>query len=68
MLDGDRRAHHGTGQGFGEIALLGDTARTMTVRAVDDVELCGISRSDFLTAITSIRDARAAAEATKSAT
>ena len=68
VLDGDqfvRAMEHG--QGFGEIALLGDTARTMTVRAVDDVELYGISRSDFLTAITSIHDARAAAEATKSA-
>jgi MFS family permease len=57
----------GHGEGFGEIALLGDTNRTMTVRAVDDVELYGISRSDFLTAITSIRNARTEAEATKSA-
>ena len=68
VLDGDtlvRTMEHG--QGFGEIALLGDTTRTMTVRAVDDVELYGISRSDFLTAITSTRDARAEAEAAKSA-
>ena len=57
----------GHGEGFGEIALLGDTTRTMTVRALDDVELYGISRRDFLTAITSIRDARTEAEATKSA-
>jgi MFS family permease len=68
VLDGDRLVRTmGHGQGFGEIALLGDTTRTMTVRAVDDVELYGISRSDFLTAITSIRDARAEAESTKSA-
>ena len=68
VLDGDtlvRTMEHG--QGFGEIALLGDTTRTMTVRAVDDVELYRISRSDFLTAITNTRDARAEAEATKSA-
>ena len=68
VLDGDALVRTmGHGEGFGEIALLGDTTRTMTVRAVDDVELYGISRSDFLTAITSIRDARTEAEATKSA-
>jgi MFS family permease len=55
------------GEGFGEIALLGDTARTMTVRAVDDVQLFAISRVDFLTAITSISGAQIAAEATSSA-
>ena len=68
VLDGDHVVRAmGHGEGFGEIALLGDTTRTMTVRAVDPVELYGISRSDFLTAITSIRDARLAAEAAKSA-
>jgi MFS family permease len=68
VLDGDQSVRTmSQGQGFGEIALLGDTTRTMTVRAVDDVELYAISRSDFLTAITSIRDAHAEAEATKSA-
>ena len=68
VLDGDQLVRTmGHGQGFGEIALLGDTTRTMTVRAVDDVQLFGISRADFLTAITSIGDARTAAEATRSA-
>ena len=57
----------GQGQGFGEIALLGAATRTMTVRAVGDVALYVISRSDFLTAITNIRDARTAAEVTRSA-
>jgi MFS family permease len=57
----------GQGQGFGEIALLGNTTRTMTVRALDEVQLCGISRSDFRSAITSISDARTAAEDAKSA-
>jgi MFS family permease len=68
VLDGDRLIRTmGHGEGFGEIALLGDTTRTMTVRAVGDVELYGISRIDFLTAITSVRDARTEAEATGSA-
>ena len=68
MLDGDRLVRTmGHGQGFGEVALLGDTTRTMTVRAVDDVQLFGISRGEFLAAITSTSDARTAAEATRSA-
>ncbi|MDT4938474.1 MAG: hypothetical protein QOG80_2145 [Pseudonocardiales bacterium] len=68
VLDGDHVVRTlRQGQGFGEIALLGNTTRTMTVRAVDDVQLYGISRSDFLAAVTSIRDARSAAEAAKSA-
>jgi MFS family permease len=54
-----------TGEGFGEIALMGNTTRTMTVRAVGAVELCGISSADFLPAVTSISDARSAAEATR---
>ncbi len=68
VLDGEHFVRTmGHGEGFGEIALLGNTTRTMTVRAVEPVELYSISRSDFLTAITSIRDARLAAEAAKSA-
>jgi CRP-like cAMP-binding protein len=53
------------GEGFGEIALMGNTTRTMTVRAVGAVELCGISSADFLSAVTSISDARSVAEATR---
>jgi MFS family permease len=68
VLDADQLVRTmGQGEGFGEIALLGDTTRTMTVRAVEHVQLYSISRMDFLTAITSIRDARAAAEDAKSA-
>jgi MFS family permease len=68
VLDGDQLVRTmGHGQGFGEIALLGDTTRTMTVRAVDHVQLYGISRGDFVTAVTNSRDARTAAEAAKSA-
>jgi len=53
------------GEGFGEIALLGRTTRTMTVRAVDDARLCGISSDVFIPALTSMTEARAAAEATR---
>jgi CRP-like cAMP-binding protein len=68
VLDGDRVVRTmGQGQGFGEIALLGNTTRTMTVRAVDHVQLYGISSSDFLPAVTGIREARSAADAAKSA-
>ena len=68
VLDGDQVVRTmGQGEGFGEIALLGNTTRTMTVRAVDHVQLYGIGRGDFLPAIAGTRDARTAAEATKSA-
>jgi len=50
------------GEGFGEIALLGHTTRTMTVRATTATHLFGISSSDFLPAVSSISAARSAAE------
>ena len=53
----------GIGEGFGEIALLGDTTRTMTIRAAEHVELCRIQRSDFIPAVTSMGEARSAADA-----
>ena len=53
------------GEGFGEIALMGNTTRTMTVRAVGPAEVYGISSDLFLSAVTSISDARSAAEATR---
>jgi MFS family permease len=55
----------GAGDGFGEIALLGDGPRTMSVRAASAVELSAISGPDFLSAVTSLSGARAAAEATR---
>lgn len=55
----------GAGEGFGEIALLGDTSRTMTVRAVDQVGLYAIRRAVFLPAVTSMNEARSAADATR---
>ena len=37
----------GRGQFFGEVGILADTRRTATVRAVDDVELLGLSWQKF---------------------
>ena len=39
----------GSGEVFGEMALLGEWPRTATVRAVDEVECLGIDRWVFLT-------------------
>ena len=66
VLDGESVVRTmGPGEGFGEIALLGNTTRTMTVRAVEETRLLGISASDFLPAVTGISEARSAAEDTR---
>ena len=65
VLDGESVVRTmGPGEGFGEIALLGNTTRTMTVRAVEETRLLGISATDFLPAVTGISEARSAAEDT----
>ncbi len=66
VLDRDQPVRTmGPGEGFGEIALLGDTTRTMTVRTKEHTTLLGISASHFLPAVTGISEARAAAEKTR---
>ena len=66
VLDDERVVRSmGPGEGFGEIALLGRTVRTMTVRAVETTRLYAISAGDFLPAVTGISEARAAAELTR---
>ena len=68
VLDGGAHVRAmGPGEGFGEIALLGSTTRTMTVRATETTRLYGICAADFLPAVTSISEARSAAEGARSA-
>jgi MFS family permease len=68
ILDGDTRVRTMTaGEGFGEIALLGHTTRTMTVRAMTATHLFAISSTDFLPAVSSISAARSAAEVAREA-
>jgi peroxiredoxin 2/4 len=45
--DAMKLATLGRGQFFGEVGILADTRRTATVRAVDDVELLGLSWQKF---------------------
>ena len=68
ILDGEERVRTmSAGEGFGEIALLGHTTRTMTVRATVATHLFAISSTDFLPAVSSISAARSAAEVAREA-
>ena len=68
VLDGETVVRSmGPGEGFGEIALLGDTTRTMTVRAVGPTRLLAVCAADFLPAVTGISEARTAAEVARTA-
>lgn len=62
QVDGERRRELGPGEGFGEIALLRDVPRTATVTAIDDLELMGVARDDFIPAITSTEESATVAE------
>jgi MFS family permease len=52
----------GSGEGFGEIALVNDIPRTATVRAIDDLDLFVLDREPFLEAVTGQPRSRAEAQ------
>ena len=53
----------GTGDWFGEVALLHDKPRTATVSAATDLELLGIGRDTFLAFVAHVPRAVEAADA-----
>ena len=56
-VDGRPRDHTlNPGDGFGEIALLHDVARTATITAITDGRLLRIERDDFLATVTGLAD------------
>ncbi len=57
LVDRYRIGELSPGRWFGERALLRDTARTATVRALDEVGLQSLGRSDFLQAMTGLEHA-----------
>ena len=64
VLDGDACiARLGTGEGFGEIALLRDQPRANTIRVAPDgpLEVRTLSRDRFISAVTGYASSRAAA-------
>jgi CRP-like cAMP-binding protein len=60
LVDGLEVGELAPGDSFGEIALLRDSERTATVRALEDSELVELGRDAFLAAVTS-HDASVAA-------
>ena len=51
-IDGATRSTLGTGEFFGEIALLRDVPRTATARTATDAELYSLERDEFIAAVT----------------
>lgn len=62
-VDGKRVRHMGSGDSFGEIALLRDVPRTATVTAVDAVLAYALERDAFLAAVTGDHQSTSAAAA-----
>lgn len=61
-VDGAQVSELGPGDGFGEIALLHDVARTATVTALTDLEVFVLDRDAFLGTVTGHTQSRSAAE------
>ncbi|HEX5148550.1 MAG TPA: cyclic nucleotide-binding domain-containing protein, partial [Candidatus Limnocylindrales bacterium] len=61
-IDGRTTGRLGSGDAFGEIALLRDVPRTATVRAVAAVGLATLDRESFIAAVTGHADSALAAE------
>ncbi len=62
FVDGRLASELGPGASFGEIALIRDTPRTATVRAVEPSDVVALPRDLFLAAVTGHADAFAAAD------
>ena len=62
VVDGSPVRELGSGEAFGEIALLRDTTRTATVMAKTDLVLHALDRDDFLGAVTGHPESAAAAD------
>jgi MFS family permease len=60
--DGAETTTLGPGDFFGEIALLRDTPRTATVRALEDTRVFALEREDFIAAVTGHAPSREAAD------
>jgi CRP-like cAMP-binding protein len=61
-IDGTQTSTLGTGEFFGEIALLRDIPRTATVRALEGLRLYALERDDFIAAVTGHAPSREAAD------
>jgi hypothetical protein len=67
LLDGAEMARLGSGDYFGEIALVRDVPRTAGIRVVADAELLALDRDEFIAAVTGHAPSAAAVDAVVSA-